>query len=320
MGDKPINILLIEDSPGDARLIREFLAEKGGGCFHLEWVDRLEEGLRHLDAGHVDLVLLDLALPQSEGLDTLAAVLGRAPRVPTIVLTVLDDEAVALEAVRRGAQDYLIKRQTDGVVLVRAARYALERNRAERELAAAKTRLQEANRRLEELATTDDLTGLANRRRFMETFGLEVVRAQRYGSGLALVMIDVDGFKAINDTYGHAFGDRVLVEVAKTLSDSARVIDMVARYGGDEFMLLMPNTSVEEAVSAVERIRKRVAARQISDGKRTLEVTISAGISASEAHGATTPDRLVRLADEALYAAKNTGRDRTLTWDQIRRD
>jgi len=313
MGDKPINVLLIEDSPGDARLIREFLAEKGGGQFRLEWADHLEEGLRHLDAGHVDLVLLDLSLPQSEGLDTLAVVLGHAPRVPTIVLTVLNDEAVAVEAVRRGAQDYLVKGQIDGRLLVRVVRYAIER----KQIGEA---LEEANRRLEELATTDDLTGLANRRRFMEALKLEVERSRRHGSDLALAMIDIDSFKAINDTYGHAFGDRVLVQVAKALRGDARVTDLAARYGGDEFMVLMPETRVEEALGAVERMRKRIAERPVSDGKRTLPISVSAGISAAEADRTATSDTLIHLADEAMYAAKYAGGNATRTWKQITRD
>jgi len=313
MGDKPINVLLIEDNPGDARLIREFLAENGGGRFHLEWVDHLEEGLRHLDAGEVDLVLLDLSLPQSEGLDTLAAVLAHAPRIPAVVLTALDDAAMAVEAVRRGAQDYLVKGQIDGRLLVRVVRYAIER----KQIGEA---LEEANRRLEELATTDHLTGLANRRRFMEALKLEVERSRRHGSNLALVMIDVDGFKAINDTYGHAFGDRVLVEVAKMLQGDARVTDLAARYGGDEFMVLMPATGAEEATSAAERIRKRIAERPVSDGKRNLQVNISAGISTAEADRPASPDTLIRLADEALYAAKHAGGNATRTWKQITRD
>jgi diguanylate cyclase (GGDEF)-like protein len=313
MGDKPINSLLIEDSPGDARLIREFLAEKGGGQFRLEWADHLEEGLRHLDAGHVDLVLLDLSLPQSEGLDTLAAVLAHAPQIPTVVMTALDDAAVTVEAVRRGAQDYLVKGQIDGRLLVRAVRYAIER----KQIGEA---LEEANRRLEELATTDDLTGLANRRRFMEVLKLEVERSRRHGSNLALVMIDIDGFKAINDTYGHAFGDRVLVEVAKMLQGDARVTDLAARYGGDEFMVLMPSTGAEEATIAAERIRKRISERPVSDGKRTLPISVSVGISAAEADRTATPDTLIRLADEAMYAAKHAGGNATRTWKQITRD
>ncbi|MGB2796491.1 MAG: diguanylate cyclase [Phycisphaerae bacterium] len=499
MGDKPINILLIEDNPGDTRLIREFLAEKGGGQFRLEWAERLEEGLRHLDAGHVDLVLLDLSLPQSAGLDTLAVVLGHAPRVPTIVLTGLDDVAVAVEAVRQGAQDYLIKRQLDGRLLVRAVRYAVERKQIGEALEGAKQKaetarwcaesigavtaevsrhmkpreiaevvvrhlsgalhtprcsmvlrtddadgvevvalyrdgkpapfghkgpmtlaehphiaeamrerqtvvvrsqerhelalrgqaavdkpwyyimvpiatgedvfgtvniavvdpqttyddqdllmvetmcrhaaqalknaamvddlehahaeMEKANRRLEELATTDELTGLANRRRFMEAIGLETERARRYGSDLALAMIDVDGFKAINDACGHVFGDRVLVEVARALEKGARATDVVARYGGDEIIILMPNTDAQAAVSAVERIRRRIAGRVVSDGQRSLEVTISAGISALDSKDRTAgPDLLIRQADEALYAAKHGGGNVAKTWNEIARD
>ena len=450
MGDKPIHILLIEDNPGDARLIREFLAENGGGGFHLEWAERLEEGLRHLDAGHVDLVLLDLSLPQSAGLDTLAVVLGHAPRIPTVVLTALDDVAVAVEAVRRGAQDYLVKSQIDSRLLVRAVRYAIERKqigealrqanvrlRESQEVAAdeamqrrilveqsrdgivvldqngkvyeanriyaemlgyspeevrqlhvwdwdcqwtqeqlldrlqrvndtgdhfetqhrrkdgtiidveistngavmagqklvfcvcrdvtdrkrAEEALQQANTRLEELATTDELTGLANRRRFLEAIGLEMERARRYGSDFALAMIDVDGFKAINDACGHVFGDRVLVEVAKALKDGARATDVVARYGGDEFIVLIPNTGTRKAVSAIERFRRRIAGRVISDGKRSLEVSISAGVSALDSEDRTAgPDILIRQADEALYAAKHGGGNVTKTWNEIARD
>jgi len=184
----------------------------------------------------------------------------------------------------------------------------------------AEEALQQANTRLEELATTDDLTGLANRRRFMEVLKLEVERSRRHGSNLALVMIDIDGFKAINDTYGHAFGDRVLVEVAKALQGDARVTDLAARYGGDEFMVLMPSTGAEEATSAAERIRKRIAERPVSDGKITLPISVSAGISASEADRTATPDTLAHLADEAMYAAKHAGGNATRTWKQITRD
>ncbi|HUS44730.1 MAG TPA: diguanylate cyclase, partial [Phycisphaerae bacterium] len=184
----------------------------------------------------------------------------------------------------------------------------------------AEEALRQANSKLEELATTDELTGLANRRRFMEILQTEIQRAKRHELPLALVMLDVDGFKAINDTHGHVFGDRVLVEFAKTLRGGARACDTTARYGGDEFMILMPETRVEEAVGAVERVRKAFSQRTISDGRRSLQVTVSAGVSGRQTDGVTTADGLVRLADEALYAAKHAGRDRTLTWNQIRHD
>ena len=188
------------------------------------------------------------------------------------------------------------------------------------ELADANTRLQAANRQLAQLATTDELTGLWNRRRFIEMLHLECRRADRAEAPLALAMVDVDRFKAVNDTFGHAFGDRVLQAVAAHLGREARATDIAARYGGEEFMVLMPDTGTEEAFSAAERIRRRVAAHPIADAKRSVEVTISIGISASTPGRRTDPEALVRLVDEALYAAKQAGRNCTRTWTEISRD
>jgi diguanylate cyclase (GGDEF)-like protein/PAS domain S-box-containing protein/putative nucleotidyltransferase with HDIG domain len=185
------------------------------------------------------------------------------------------------------------------------------------ELAEAREVIERANLRLQQLATTDELTGLCNRRQFLERLEAEVARSRRYNTCLALMMIDVDQFKSINDTYGHAFGDRVLREVAKLLQHEARETDLVARYAGDEFMVLMPATAASEAVSAAERIRKHMARRQVSDGHRMATVTISAGIGALADGLAITPEALVRLSDEALYAAKHSGRDCTRTWEQV---
>jgi diguanylate cyclase (GGDEF)-like protein/putative nucleotidyltransferase with HDIG domain len=188
------------------------------------------------------------------------------------------------------------------------------------ELAEANTRLQAANRQLAQLATTDELTGLWNRRRFIEMLQRECRRAARSGTSLALAMVDVDRFKAVNDTFGHAFGDRVLQAVAAHLGREARETDIVARYGGEEFMVLMPDTSAEEAFSAAERIRRRVAAHPVADEKRSVEVSISIGISGSSAGRRLDPEVLVRLADETLYAAKQSGRNCTRTWSEIARD
>ena len=174
----------------------------------------------------------------------------------------------------------------------------------------AEEALEEAKRKLEELATTDELTGLANRRRFMEVLEAEFQRSRRYGGRLALAMVDVDRFKSFNDAHGHAFGDRVLVEVAKRLAAEARQTDVVARLGGDEFAILMPETSADEAVQAAERIRKAVSKDPISDGKRSALAMVSVGIGTVQNGKAGTPESLLKQADDAMYAAKEAGRNR----------
>jgi len=174
----------------------------------------------------------------------------------------------------------------------------------------AEEALEEAKRKLEELATTDALTGLANRRRFMEVLEAEFRRSRRYGGRLALAMVDVDRFKSFNDAHGHAFGDRVLVEVAKRLAAESRQTDVVARLGGDEFVVLMPETSADEAVQAAERIRKAVSKDPISDGERSVPATVSVGIATVADGKAGTPESLLKQADDAMYAAKEAGRNR----------
>jgi len=184
------------------------------------------------------------------------------------------------------------------------------------ELVRARQAVEEANRRLNELATTDELTGLWNRRRFMELLDVEVERVRRYATSLVLVMLDVDHFKAFNDTHGHAFGDKVLMAVAAVLRQEVRAGDVPARYAGDEFMILMPNTSAAEAERAADRIRRRLAAQPVTDGRSAVAVTLSVGIAASGPRGTLTRDGLLRAADAALYAAKHAGRNTTRRDDQ----
>jgi diguanylate cyclase (GGDEF)-like protein len=174
----------------------------------------------------------------------------------------------------------------------------------------AEEALEEAKRKLEELATTDALTGLANRRRFMEVLEAEFRRSRRYGGRLALAMVDVDRFKSFNDAHGHAFGDRVLVEVAKRLAAEARQTDVVARLGGDEFVVLMPETSADEAVRAAERIRQILSLHPVSDGEQSVLATVSVGIGTVQNAKAGTPESLLKQADDAMYAAKEAGRNR----------
>jgi len=312
MDEQPIKVLLIEDNPGDARLVKEALAERGERAFRVRWVDDLAEGLDSLASDRPDVVLLDLSLPGTRGLDTLASVLERNADAPVIVMTGTDDESLAIEAVRRCAQDYLVKGQTGGALLGRAIRYAIERKETQAQLADANARLEEANRRLEALATTDDLTGLWNRRHFLQTLDRECRRTARTGAGLALLMADIDHFKAINDNHGHPFGDRMLQEVAHRLQHEARSVDLAARYGGEEIMVLMPETDARQAAIAGERLRRHVAGRPVSDGRKAVRLTISIGVAALA--DALDPTGLLRHVDETLYDAKQAGRNCTRVW------
>src|SRR3954471_5891750 len=217
-------VLLIEDNPGDARLIQEMLAEEPSAPFVIQCVDRLSLGLEALAADRARLVLLDLSLPDSHGLETFAKVYAHSPRIPIIVLTGNDDQELALSAVKSGAQDYLVKGQIDRQLLLRAMQYSIERKRYQEEL--------------ERQANYDALTGLPNRHLLNDRLK-QAVFAQRNTRSIAVVFIDLDHFKVINDSLGHNFGDEVLRHVGERLAAAVRDGDTVARIGGDEFVIIL---------------------------------------------------------------------------------
>ena len=294
MNDKHIKVLLIEDNPGDVRLIREILAEVRGARFDLECADRLSAGLERLAAGGIDVILLDLGLPDSQGFDTFSKVYAQSPQAPILLLTGLDDEALAVQAVQQGAQDYLVKGQVDGNLLVRAMRYAIERKRAEEII--------------RQLAYHDSLTGLPNRRLFNERLNLEMAHARRNQHKLTVMLLDLDNFKEVNDTLGHSIGDLLLQAVGERLRSLLRESDTVARMGGDEFMLILPEIAGGEdadkvAVKILEAFRKPF----VFDGHET-RITTSVGIALYPDDG-EDGDTLMKNADIAMYRAKDRGRD-----------
>jgi len=192
------------------------------------------------------------------------------------------------------------------------AALADERNNLEDRVLQRTLELLMANQKLEKLATTDPLTGIANRRKMTEQIAHELERARRFHHPLSLLMIDIDHFKRINDTYGHEVGDQAIVAVSRLLTESMRAIDLVARFGGEEFVLLMPETHGDVAVHAAERLRAAVSALivEAEDGAQ-VALTISVGVSAADPQGAQdTPSSLLVRADKALYRAKKEGRNR----------
>src|SRR5688572_6462682 len=292
MGDC-FDVLLIEDNPGDARLLQEMLAEAPAAPFRVTCADRLSRAMEVLSSQKMALLLLYLSLPDSHGIETFAKMYAHSPAIPIIVLTGNDDSALALSAVKTGAQDYLVKGKLDRELLVRAMQYSIERKR-----------YQEA---LEHQANYDALTGLPNRNLLHDRLK-QAVFAQRHVRSIAVVFIDLDHFKFINDSLGHNAGDKLLQQMADRLREAVRDGDTVSRLGGDEFILVLNDQHNEDVVfRAMQRIIGKVGEPVVIGGQE-LTVTCSAGISLFPQDG-TDVETLLKNADAAMYRAKEHGRN-----------
>ena len=209
----------------------------------------------------------------------------------------------------RALEADMAKTDLDRNLLARQTTGADEIDALRNELAGLLSRLTDQNAELERLATTDGLTGLANRRRLFERLDQEVYRARRYGTALSVILLDIDHFKRVNDSWGHAAGDRVLREVAQETQQLLRKTDLAGRYGGEEFVLLLPETDLAEAMSLAHRLNRHIARTALAlERGSSLSVTVSAGVAT------LFPDEsgeaLIQRADRALYRAKEMGRDR----------
>jgi two-component system cell cycle response regulator len=290
MNDKPINILLVEDNPGDIRLIKEMLAEVDSIRFELICVDNLSTGIDLLAEGNIDVVLLDLSLPDSQGLDTLHRAINVLPELPIIVvLTGTDDEELAVKAVRAGAQDYLVKGKIDGNLLIRAMRYAMERHQIQ--LA------------LRDLAMIDELTGLYNRRGFLLIGEQHVKLADRTKRELVLLFVDLDHLKQINDTLGHQGGDQALIETAKILTETFRRSDIIARIGGDEFAVLAIEAYKNNVESLATRLQENLDAYN-AGVNRPYKLSFSVGMSCYDPENPCLIGELLDRADRSMYEYK----------------
>jgi len=301
MNKKMIRILLVEDNLGDVRLLQEHLKESDSLNADLIHVDCLSEAVACLgEAASYDLVLLDLSLPDSQGLVTFSAIQERAGNLPIILLTGNDDESLAVQAVQQGAQDYLVKGKVDADLLARAIRYGIERNRLLVEM--------EKAREVEQhLAYHDMLTNLPNRLLFYDRMRQALAHARRYSGLVAVLFLDLDGFKAINDRHGHAVGDRLLQAVATRLKGNMRQSDTIARLGGDEFTILLTGIKSMKDVSRTAQKVLSVVSRPFAIDGHQLGVTCSIGVSVFPHDGSDT-ESLIKRADFAMYRAKNQGK------------
>ena len=288
-------VLLVEDNPGDARLVRESLNDGLPGQFTVKVAESLKVALEVVRSApdEVDVVLLDLSLPDSQGLETFRAVHSLAPAVPILVLSGLNDEAIALRAVNEGAQDFLRKARVDGELLPRAIRYAMERHRLLEQV--------------RQLAIADELTGLMNRRGFMMLAEHQRSLADRKGTSLSLVFVDIDRFKIINDQFGHEEGDQALRELAGLLLRTFRRSDVVARLGGDEFIILMADLNSDGLRTVLDRVRRNIAAFN-QEARFSWRLAISLGVVVYDPAHPATLEALMASADQAMYREKEQSR------------
>lgn len=312
MEQKKINILLIEDNPEDILLIRELLAEKDSFTpnFRFDYAHRLDKGLEMLRKGSFDVVCLDLSLPDSRGIDTLTRLQDQFRDIPVVVLTDLNDESHGLEAVSKGAQDYIDKVHLNHYVFTRAILHAVERHKIRADLSVVTNDLLVANVRLERLALLDPLTELLNRRGLQEALSREIQFAQHDESDLVATLIDLDDFKHINDALGHAVGDVIIKEIAHKIKSMLRVTDYVARVGGDEFLVLMPQTRLAEGIQVAQKLRLAISDLPIMLSLRdTSKITASLGLLIVTDE-LVSIDELLAKAHLALEKSKKRGKNR----------
>ncbi len=287
-------VLLIEDDEDDYLLTRALLADVFGGAVALDWVQSWSGALALVAEARHDVYLVDYRLGERNGLELVREAIELGSTAPFIVLTGQGNREIDLEAMRAGASDYLAKGEMTAPLLDRAIRYAIERHRAERRLA--------------ELAQFDQLTGLANRVLFRDYLLKTLARADRHRELVAVMLLDLDRFKTVNDTHGHEAGDMLLKQIAQRLRGALRESDLVARLGGDEFTVVMDGLSDPSAIAGFATRILDVVRQPVQLGSADVVTSASIGISVYPTD-VDNIDELLASADAAMYRAKEQGAD-----------
>jgi diguanylate cyclase (GGDEF)-like protein len=324
-------LLIIEDDADQRELIRETL-EDYFGRETCRGVGSLQEALRE-DLSSFDLILSDYNLPDSSSMQLIEEIRLRC-QTPVILVTGENACHMAAEAIRKGATDYIVKMGdylftiplvVEKNLAVAKIKRENEELRMEIELALAQVReknvqLEQSLKKMEEMAATDALTGLYNRRHFGKALEQCFAEAQRYEKDLACIMIDLDAYKKLNDTYGHQVGDQLLMLAGRVITANKRAMDIGARYGGDEFVLLLPHAGNEEAAAVAQRIREEFFKSSAALLKHAPDkgVGMSIGIGSLKANHPAHADQLLSFADTALYQSKEAGRNRISVSDHSR--
>jgi diguanylate cyclase (GGDEF)-like protein len=289
-------VLVVDDDPDKSELLRLALAMEG---YEVQLATNGREALSAIESFQPDLVVSDIMMPEVNGYE-LARRIRENPQTRYIPI-------ILQSAARIEAQDFRLGEE------VGALGFITDTSNLDLLLARSRTLLdfRAHLETCEEAAFTDHLTGVANRRRFDQQLEREIERAERYGHPFCLLLLDIDDFKKVNDTFGHEAGDEVINHLAKILHDGIRSPDLVARIGGDEFAVLLVETNVVKGFEVADRLRQSIKAGDFpTTGSGTIKLTASFGIAELPHDERTTPELLARRADAALYEAKRAGRDR----------
>jgi two-component system cell cycle response regulator len=300
-------ILVVDDNPDNLEIIATRLRYRG---YEVVTAERGDQAIQQVHEHKPHLMLLDIMMPDLDGYEVARRIRADddIPYLPIIVVTARDSTEDKVTGLDAGADDYLTK-PINFPELEARVRSMLRIKRLQ-------DQLEEKNRELEHLSISDGLTGLYNHRHLHELLQDEFERSRRTEEPVSVVMFDLDRFKQVNDTFGHQAGDRVLRELADILRETAREIDQLGRYGGEEFLAILPDSDPDAGVTFAERVRETVEGQKFDIRTDSpLDMTISAGVATYPHDDPEGPRRLVHYADQALYSAKNSGRNRVVRFE-----
>lgn len=296
-----IKILVCDDDPADRKLVCAYLKKLDNREVVILQAGKCQEIQNALEKGRVDLVLMDVHMPEKSGMDWLREIVKNQV-APVIMLTGAANEEIAVQSIQEGACGYIPKSSLNQNKLISTIGIALEKWK---KLQQSKADMEE----IERLVTFDTLTSLYNRRSIVQKLNDQLHQSARYQEKFSIIMVDIDHFKGVNDRYGHLVGDDVLENIAGIIKKSLRKTDIAGRYGGEEFVIILPRADLVIGEQIAQRIRRNIASARMTDHSgHDFRVTISQGVACFQRKDTATA--LIIRADDALYKAKKNGRNR----------
>ncbi len=297
------NILILDEDPDSLEILAEPLRWEG---YSLKTFTSLDDAVEALEHWTPHLIISDYNLNAFSGAEIISKIREKCPFVGCLFVSANSATEAIISGLDAGADDYIVKPFVPLELLARVRTHLRVRDLHEQLLL--------ANNRLTELVDTDDLTGLFNMRSLYQKLDFEMERAKRFNRELCVIMLDVDNFKEVNDGHDHLFGSFVLSEIGKIIKKSTRNIDIPARYGGDEFLIVLSEVGQDGTNLFCERLRETIAKTTFVNGKDSIQMTISIGFAIMLPGEHINSKELVRRADHALYAAKRGGKNQTISW------